>query len=133
MSEEQNNIKEYGTVNSDGIEIVTIIGEIEGHQNLGRDSKTTSYEHMLPMLASYERNTGVKGILYLINTIGGDVSCGLSMAEMIAGLSKPSVSLIIGDSHSIGLFIYSSECNCCNTSGQNERNDSRNKADLQTV
>ena len=86
MSEEQNNIKEYGTVNSDGIEIVTIIGEIEGHQNLGRDSKTTSYEHMLPMLASYERNTGVKGILYLINTIGGDVSCGLSMAEMIAGL-----------------------------------------------
>ena len=105
MSEEQNNIKEYGTVNSDGIEIVTIIGEIEGHQNLGRDSKTTSYEHMLPMLASYERNTGVKGILYLINTIGGDVSCGLSMAEMIAGLSKPSVSLIIGDSHSIGLPI----------------------------
>ena len=105
MSEEQNNIKEYGTVNSDGIEIVTIIGEIEGHQNLGRDAKTTSYEHMLPMLASYERNTGVKGILYLINTIGGDVSCGLSMAEMIAGLSKPSVSLIIGDSHSIGLPI----------------------------
>lgn len=105
MSEEKDNIKEYGSVNSDGIEIVTIIGEIEGHQNLGRDSKTTQYEHMLPLLASYERDGRIKGILFLVNTVGGDVSCGLSIAEMIAGLTKPTVSLIVGDSHSIGLPI----------------------------
>lgn len=97
------NIKEYGTVENGGIMIVTIIGEIEGHDNLGKEGKTTKYEHMLPLLAKAENNPDTKGIILLINTPGGDVSAGLALAEMIAGMSKPTVSLVIGDSHSIGV------------------------------
>ena len=96
-------VKEYGIVENKGIMVVTIIGEIEGHDNSGKESKTTKYEHMLPLLANAENNDDVKGLLFLVNTIGGDVSCGLALAEMIAGISKPKVSLVIGDSHSIGL------------------------------
>lgn len=104
MSDEQkNDVKEFGAVESGGIEIISIIGEIEGHENLGKDGKTTKYEHMLPMLARIENESKADGILFLVNTIGGDVSCGLALAEMIAGLSKPSVSLVVGDSHSIGV------------------------------
>lgn len=103
MSEEQEDIKEYGNCFSDGIEIISIIGEIEGHQNLNHDSKTTKYEHMLPLLASIERDEKIKGILFLVNTVGGDVSCGLALAELISGITKPTVSLVLGDSHSIGL------------------------------
>lgn len=101
--EEKNEVKELGAVESGGIEIISIIGEIEGHDNLGKDGKTTKYEHMLPMLAGIERESKADGILFLVNTIGGDVSCGLALAEMIAGLSKPTVSLVLGDSHSIGV------------------------------
>ena len=101
MSEDE--IKEYGSTRKNGIEIISIIGEIEGHDNLNRDSKTTKYEHLLPMLASMENGDDVRGILFLINTIGGDVSCGLALAEMVAGMKKPTVSLVIGDSHSIGV------------------------------
>ena len=104
MSGEQNDdVKEFGTVQSGGIEIISIIGEIEGHENLGKDGKTTKYEHMLPLLAGIERDNKADGILFLVNTIGGDVSCGLALAEMIAGLGKPTVSLVLGDSHSIGV------------------------------
>lgn len=105
MNEEnvKENIKEYGMTENNGIMIVTIIGEIEGHDNLGKDGKTTKYEHMLPLLAKAENNPEIKGIILLINTPGGDVSAGLALAEMIAGMSKPTVSLVIGDSHSIGV------------------------------
>lgn len=85
------------------IHLLSIIGEIEGHENLSSNSKTTKYEHILPKLAEIEDSKEVDGLLMLVNTVGGDVSCGLALAEMIASLSKPSVSLIIGDSHSIGV------------------------------
>lgn len=101
--DEKDEVKEFGAVESGGIEIISIIGEIEGHDNLGKDGKTTKYEHMLPMLAGIERENKADGILFLVNTIGGDVSCGLALAEMITGLSKPTVSLVLGDSHSIGV------------------------------
>ncbi|MDO4295374.1 MAG: ATP-dependent Clp protease proteolytic subunit [bacterium] len=85
------------------IYLLSIIGEVEGHQSLSGNSKTTKYEQLLPQLAELEQNEGIQGLLILVNTIGGDVSCGLALAEMIASLSKPKVSLVIGDSHSIGV------------------------------
>ena len=85
------------------ISLLTIIGEIEGHENLNSGSKTTKYEHLLPRLARIEDSVEVEGVLLLINTQGGDVSAGLALAEMIASLSRPTVSLVIGDSHSIGV------------------------------
>ena len=86
-----------------GIFLLSIIGEIEGHENLSSGSKTTKYEHILPQLAYVENNQNIKGLLILLNTMGGDCSAGLAIAEMIASLSKPVVSLVIGDSHSIGV------------------------------
>lgn len=96
-------IKEYGLVQENGIQILSIIGEIEGHDCLAQTAKTTKYEHLLPVLAASEKNEQIKGILFLMNTVGGDVSCGLALAEMISSLSKPTVSLVLGDSHSIGV------------------------------
>lgn len=96
-------IKELGTVEHNGIQTITIIGEIEGHDCLSPSAKSTKYEHVLPMLAELEQEERINGILFIMNTVGGDVSCGLALAEMIASLSKPTVSLIIGDSHSIGV------------------------------
>ena len=84
------------------IHLITIIGEIEGHENLGGNSKVTKYELILPELASIEDSTEVDGVLILLNTMGGDVEAGLAIAEMIASLSKPTVSLVLGGSHSIG-------------------------------
>ncbi len=111
--EEKNNeeLKEYGTgkLNKNKekhhIELITIIGEIEGHDNLSAGSKTTKYEHVLPKLAQYEDASDVDGILVLIHTMGGDVEAGLAIAEMIASISKPTVSLVLGGSHSIGVPI----------------------------
>lgn len=100
---EKEEIKEYGIVQENGLQIISIIGEIEGHDCLSQNAKTTKYEHLLPILAASEQKEEIKGILFLINTVGGDVSCGLALAEMITSLSKPTVSLIIGDSHSIGV------------------------------
>ena len=100
MSDE---IKEYGMTEDNGIQTISIIGEIEGHDCLSQNAKTTKYEHLLPLLAKIEQSDKVKGVLFLMNTVGGDVSCGLALAEMISSLSKPTVSLIIGDSHSIGV------------------------------
>lgn len=87
------------------IHLLSIIGEIEGHENLGSNSKTTKYEHVLPRLASIEDSCEIDGVLILLNTMGGDVEAGLAIAEMIASLSKPTVSLVLGGSHSIGVPI----------------------------
>ena len=85
------------------IHVLNIIGEIEGHECLPSNSKTTKYEHVIPRLAALEESSQVDGLLVLINTVGGDVESGLAIAEMIASLSKPSVSLVLGGSHSIGV------------------------------
>ena len=102
-------IEETGQVTLDkngkahSIHLISVIGEVEGHDNLGNNSKTTKYEHVLPKLASIEDDNSVDGVLVIINTVGGDVESGLAIAEMIASLSKPSVSLVLGGSHSIGV------------------------------
>ena len=82
---------------------LTIIGEIEGHNVLPEQSKTTKYEHIIPQLVSLEQNTDIDGVLIILNTVGGDVEAGLAIAEMIASMSKPTVSLVLGGSHSIGV------------------------------
>ncbi|MDE6750549.1 MAG: ATP-dependent Clp protease proteolytic subunit [Lachnospiraceae bacterium] len=87
------------------IHLITIIGEIEGHDNLSSSSKTTKYEHILPQLAAIEDSKKIDGVLILLNTMGGDVEAGLAIAEMISSLSKPTVSLVLGGSHSIGVPI----------------------------
>ncbi|MBR5800216.1 MAG: ATP-dependent Clp protease proteolytic subunit [Lachnospiraceae bacterium] len=107
----QERIEETGQVTLDknedkySIHLITIIGEIEGHDNLGNNTKTTKYEHILPQLASIEDSKDIDGVLVLLNTMGGDVEAGLAIAEMIASLSKPTVSLVLGGSHSIGVPI----------------------------
>ena len=83
--------------------MLSIIGEIEGHECLPQHNKTTKYEHVLPQLAAIEDSADIDGLLILINTVGGDVEAGLAIAEMIASLSKPTVSLVLGGSHSIGV------------------------------
>lgn len=87
------------------IQLFTIIGEIEGHDNLGSNSKTTKYEHILPKLAEAEDDEDIHGLLFLLHTMGGDVEAGLAIAELIASISKPTVSLVLGGSHSIGIPI----------------------------
>lgn len=100
---EMKEIERFGQLQENGIFVMTIIGEIEGHQLSAQNAKTTKYEHMIPILAKAEQDENLKGILILINTIGGDVECGLAIAELIASLSKPTVSLVLGGSHSIGV------------------------------
>ena len=85
-----------------GIQLLTVIGEIEGHEAVSGNTKATKYEHLLPRLAEAEEDEKVEGLLILLNTLGGDVEAGLAIAEMIASLSKPTVSLVLGGSHSIG-------------------------------
>ena len=85
------------------IHLLSIIGEIEGHEQLSQNSKTTKYEHVIPSLAAIEDDAEIEGLLILINTMGGDVESGLAIAEMIASISKPTVSLVLGGSHSIGV------------------------------
>ena len=104
-----NNIKEYGTPNLPGslpgsnIHCLTIIGQVEGHMVLPPQNKTTKYEHVLPQLAAIEQSEEIEGLLLVLNTVGGDVEAGLAIAEMISTMSKPSVSLILGGGHSIGV------------------------------
>lgn len=99
-------IKEMGQIelkNSRGkIQLLSIIGEIEGHDVLSPNTKTTKYEHVLPKLAIVEEDDDIDGLLVIINTVGGDIEAGLAIAEMIASISKPKVSLVLGGSHSIG-------------------------------
>ena len=82
---------------------LTIIGQIEGHSTAPNTSKTTKYEHVLPLLAKLEESGEVDGVLFLLNTVGGDVEAGLAIAELIAGMTKPTVSIVLGGSHSIGV------------------------------
>ena len=85
------------------IHCLTIIGEIEGHYELSSQTKTTKYEHILPELAAIEESGDIDGLLILINTVGGDIEAGLAISELIAGMSKPTVSLVLGGGHSIGV------------------------------
>ena len=82
---------------------LTIIGQVEGHQILPENAKTTKYEHVLPLLASIEESEEIDGLLLLLNTVGGDIEAGLAIAEMVAGMKKPTVSLVLGGGHSIGI------------------------------
>ena len=101
--DETKQIVEFGAKRAGGIHCLTIIGQIEGHQLLGEDAKTTKYEHVLPMLAAIEESEEIGGLLILLNTMGGDVEAGLAIAELIAGMKKPSCSLVLGGGHSIGV------------------------------
>lgn len=110
------NIKEFGTVseplelNSD-IHCLTIIGQIEGHIALPPQNKTTKYEHVIPQLVAIEESKNIKGLLLILNTVGGDVEAGLAIAEMISTMSKPTVSLVLGGGHSIGVpLAVSADC-----------------------
>ena len=85
------------------VQYINIIGSIEGHSVLPAENKTTKYEHLIPQLIAVEENPGLKGLLVILNTVGGDVEEGLALAEMISTLSKPSVSLVLGGGHSIGI------------------------------
>lgn len=100
-------IKELGSVTAQTpqgmIQCLTIIGQVEGHQVMPEDTKTTKYEHVMPLLAAVEESEEIKGLLILLNTVGGDVEAGLGIAELIAGMKKPTVSLILGGGHSIGV------------------------------
>lgn len=108
VKEQEERIRESGQITLGGdrkgkIHLLSVIGEIEGHENLSGSTKTTKYEHILPELAKVEDDKDIEGVMVLVNTVGGDVSCGLALAEMLASLSKPTVSLVVGDSHSIGV------------------------------
>lgn len=106
--EKQEEIKETGSIELENrrkhhtIKVFTIIGEIEGHEAASSNTKATKYDHLLPQLAEVEESNEIQGVLFLLNTLGGDVEAGLAIAEMIASLSKPTVSLVLGGSHSIG-------------------------------
>lgn len=85
------------------IHCLTIVGQIEGHVVLPNTTKTTKYEHILPLLAALEESTEIDGVLFLLNTVGGDVEAGLAIAELISGMTKPTASLVLGGGHSIGV------------------------------
>ena len=109
MAENQDELEKYGQPEqrrreeSSPIQLLTIIGEVEGHECLAANSKTTKYEHVIPMLAAVEENPQIRGLLVLINTVGGDVESGLAIGEKLASICKPSVSRVLGGSHSIGV------------------------------
>lgn len=105
--DQQDQIVELGsdvTQGSQGrIYTLTIIGQVEGHQVAPETVKTTKYEHILPLLAGIEESDEIDGLLLLLNTVGGDIEAGLAISEMIAGMKKPTVSLVLGGGHSIGI------------------------------
>ena len=97
---------ETGAVTTEGrhtIHCLTIIGQIEGHYALTAENKTTKYEHVMPQLVAIEESPDIEGVLFLLNTVGGDIEAGLALAELIAGMKKPTVSLVLGGGHSIGV------------------------------
>jgi len=100
-------IEKNGTVIIEGkkgaVQCLTIIGQVEGHYLLGESAKTTKYEHIIPLLCQIEESDEVGGLLILLNTVGGDVEAGLAIAELIAGMKKPTVSIVLGGGHSIGV------------------------------
>ena len=99
--------QESGSVTTDNgrhtIHCLTIIGQIEGHYVLSSENKTTKYEHVIPQLVAIEESQEIEGLLILLNTVGGDIEAGLALAELIAGMRKPTVSLVLGGGHSIGV------------------------------
>lgn len=96
-------MKELGSKKAGTIQCLSIVGQIEGHQLLPDDIKTTKYEHILPLIAAVEESEEIEGLLILLNTMGGDVEAGLAIAELIAGMKKTNVSLVLGGGHSIGV------------------------------
>lgn len=103
-----NNIKQLGVPEipvapNSNIHCLTIVGQVEGHMILPPQNKTTKYEHVIPQLIAIEQNKDIEGLLLILNTVGGDVEAGLAIAEMITSMSKPSVSLVLGGGHSIGV------------------------------
>lgn len=108
-------VEGVGAVTTDNgryrIHCMTIIGQIEGHYVLSPETKSTKYEHVIPQLVAAEESTEIEGVLLLLNTIGGDIEAGLALAELIAGMSKPTVSLVLGGGHSIGVpLAVSADC-----------------------
>ena len=106
-----NSIKEFGQISTTGkdgqspIHCITIIGQVEGHMSLPPQNKTTKYEHLIPQIVGLCDNPKIKGVLIILNTVGGDVEAGLALAELIASINKPTVSLVLGGAHSIGVPI----------------------------
>lgn len=96
-------IEKTGSAKADNIHCISIIGQIEGHYVLPSDQKATKYEHIVPLLVSIERSDEVDGLLIILNTMGGDVEAGLAIAELIASMKKPTVSIVLGGGHSIGV------------------------------
>lgn len=100
-------VVENGAVTTDNgkhtIHCLTVIGQIEGHYTLAGDNKTTKYEHVIPQLVAVEESADIEGLLVILNTVGGDIEAGLALAELIAGMKKPTVSLVLGGGHSIGV------------------------------
>ena len=107
IDQQREQIKELGAdavkSNKGNIYTLTIIGQVEGHMVAPENVKTTKYEHILPLLASIEESDEFDGLLLLLNTVGGDIEAGLAIAEMVAGMKKPTVSLVLGGGHSIGI------------------------------
>lgn len=106
QEQEQKGIVDMGSVTTRGrhlIHCLTIIGQVEGHFILPAQNKTTKYEHVIPQLVAIEEDKDIKGLIIMINTVGGDVEAGLAIAELIAGMDKPTVSLVLGGGHSIGV------------------------------
>lgn len=114
--EDRQQIQQFGAALVEGkqgsIYTLTIIGQVEGHQILPETVKTTKYEHVLPLLASIEESDEIDGLLILLNTVGGDIEAGLAISEMIAGMKKPTVSLVLGGGHSIGIPLAVSAKRC---------------------
>lgn len=100
---EQEALRELGAARVGEIHCITIIGQVEGHVMLPPDTKTTKYEHIMPLLAAVEETEDIRALLILLNTVGGDIEAGLCLAEMIAGMSKPTASVVLGGGHSIGV------------------------------
>ena len=96
-------LRSLGCSKAGEIHCITIIGQIEGHVMLPPDTKTTKYEHIMPLLAAVEEAEDIHALLILLNTVGGDIEAGLGLAELIAGMSKPTASLVLGGGHSIGV------------------------------
>ena len=104
MDEEKiEEIRELSQASAGEIHCITIVGQIEGHMVLPPDNKTTKYEHIMPLLAAVEEAPDIKGLLILLNTVGGDIEAGLGLAELIAGMKTPTASLVLGGGHSIGV------------------------------
>ena len=106
-SQKNENTEDNGSIitKKDGIsvETITVIGQVEGHYLLPENQKSTKYEHLIPLIVEAEQSEETKGLLIILNTVGGDVEAGLALAEMIAGVSKPTVSIVVGGGHSIGV------------------------------